>query len=71
MVGFLYRIKLIFVSQGFDWTLLDSVYLQNVHRKLEVQKWRDFFTRLGVTDSVSVRSRRVEITQDVLVRYVY
>ncbi|XP_056016364.1 uncharacterized protein LOC125663893 [Ostrea edulis] len=49
---------------GYDWILLDSIYLQNKRNPVEIQKWRGFFTKIGVTDFIEVKQMRVEISTE-------
>ena len=55
---------------GYDWVLLDPVYLQNKRNPVEIQKWRQFFMKLGLTDFISVRQVNVKISADNIVSWI-
>ena len=50
--------------------LLDPVYLQNKRNPVEIQKWRQFFIKLGLTDFISVRQVNVKISADNIVSQI-
>jgi hypothetical protein len=63
----MYTIQKIFV--GYDWTLLDSIYLQNKEKRnpIKIEKWRVFFLKIGVTDFIEVKKTKVEISTENIV----
>lgn len=50
--------------------LLDPVYLQNKRNPVEIQKWRQFFIKLGLTDFISVRQVNVKISANNIVSQI-
>jgi len=52
---------------GYDWCLIDSVYIQNVTNNADKQRWHKFFSRLGVTDFITVRHVQVELDSESVV----
>ncbi|XP_069113795.1 uncharacterized protein [Argopecten irradians] len=46
---------------GYDWILLDSVYLNNCRNNSTIQRWHRFLTKLGVTNFLCVRSEKIPI----------
>ncbi|XP_061196696.1 uncharacterized protein LOC133204972 [Saccostrea echinata] len=52
------------VLPGYDWILLDPVYLRNTRNPIEIQKWRDFFIKIWVTDFIAVKQVKVEISAE-------
>ncbi|VDI46757.1 Hypothetical predicted protein [Mytilus galloprovincialis] len=58
------KYNLIQTFPGYDWILLDSVYIQNMANQVEKQKWHKFFSRLGVTDFITVRPVQVELDSE-------
>ncbi|KAK3086464.1 hypothetical protein FSP39_018803 [Pinctada imbricata] len=51
---------------GYNWTLLDAVYLRNVTSHIEVQRWREFFLKLGITDTLAIRNKRVPLSDQLI-----
>ncbi|XP_041376442.1 protein NO VEIN-like isoform X2 [Gigantopelta aegis] len=47
---------------GYNWVLLDSVYLAGCN-PLGVKQWHDFFVQLGVTDFLSIKPVSVHLTK--------
>ncbi|XP_062567288.1 uncharacterized protein LOC134229558 [Saccostrea cucullata] len=52
------------VLPGYEWILLDPVYLRSTRTLVELQKWRDFFIKIGVTDFIAVKQVKVEISAE-------
>ena len=48
--------------------LLDAKYLQGVTSRAEVQKWYDFFLKLGVLNFLAVKQEEVTMTRKEMVR---
>ncbi|XP_060075304.1 uncharacterized protein LOC132554994 [Ylistrum balloti] len=46
---------------GYEWILVDSVYLTNCKTSHEIQRWHSFLSKLGVTNFLCVRSEKVPI----------
>lgn len=53
---------------GYDWCLLDSVYIQNLTSSLDKQKWHRFFSRLGIADFITVRHQKVDLDSNTVVK---
>ncbi|XP_064610417.1 uncharacterized protein LOC135474759 [Liolophura sinensis] len=49
---------------GYDWVFLDPVYLNFAHGASDLQSWREFFTKLGVVDFLSVKPRKIHLTAE-------
>lgn len=48
--------------------LLDNCYLQGVDTKRQVHEWKEFLGRLGVTDFLAVRQKKLILKKSELVR---
>lgn len=48
--------------------LLDNCYLQGVDTKRQVHEWKEFLGRLGVTDFLAVRQKKLILKKPELVR---
>ncbi|XP_021342125.1 uncharacterized protein LOC110442712 isoform X2 [Mizuhopecten yessoensis] len=51
---------------GYDWILLDSVYLNNCKSNPDKQRWHSFLSKLGVTNFLCVRSEKVQIDNTLI-----
>ncbi|XP_046338389.2 protein NO VEIN-like isoform X3 [Haliotis rufescens] len=49
---------------GYDWVLLDAVYLNQAVSPLDVHRWHDFFLQLGVTDFLNITATDVQLTRE-------
>ena len=52
---------------GYDWTLVDAVYLQGSTAGYVTQQWREFLERLGVIDFLAVKQDKVTIKHEDMV----
>uniref|UniRef100_A0A8W8JQP2 Protein NO VEIN C-terminal domain-containing protein n=1 Tax=Magallana gigas TaxID=29159 RepID=A0A8W8JQP2_MAGGI len=52
------------VLPGYDWVLLDPVYLRNKKNPVEIQRWRQFFSKIGLTDFIALKQVNVEISNE-------
>ena len=53
------QINLVRELPGYEWTLLDNCYLQGNNNKMHVEKWREFFSKLGCSDFLEVRQHKI------------
>ncbi|CAC5410109.1 unnamed protein product [Mytilus coruscus] len=58
------KYNLMQIFPGYDWCLLDSVYIRDQSSNTEKQKWHKFFCRLGITDFIIVRPVLVELDSE-------
>ncbi|XP_076112450.1 uncharacterized protein LOC143080482 isoform X2 [Mytilus galloprovincialis] len=58
------KYNLMQIFPGYDWCLLDSVYIRDQSSSTEKQKWHKFFCRLGITDLITVRPVQVELDSE-------
>ena len=56
-----------FPLTGYDWVLLDSRYLAGVETEISRRQWRDFFSKLGVIDFLSLKAVHLSFTEKELV----
>lgn len=56
---------------GYDWVLLDPVYLRNKKNPVEIQRWRQFFSKIGLTDFIALKQVNVEISNENIVSWLY
>lgn len=64
---YLNYLHLVLFSAGLNWVLVDTVYLERCKTNLDIQTWRNFFSKLGVTDVLSVREEKATVThQDIV-----
>ena len=54
-------------SLGYDWTLLDAVYLQGSNMLHVAQQWRQFFEDIGVLDFLATERTTHTLTPQQLV----
>ncbi|XP_067652769.1 uncharacterized protein [Haliotis asinina] len=49
---------------GYDWVLLDAVYLNQAVSPHDVRQWHDFFLQLGVTDFLNITVTDVHLDRE-------
>ena len=52
---------------GYDWLLVDQVYLMRSKTSLDVQTWHAFLAALGVQDLIAITQATVTVSREDIV----